>query len=112
MSGTQQTKVNPRNTVFLSTALTGSRMTERAPARIGSTMRSLSSNLLLSSLGPSELASLRPHLRPFSFEQGKILYESGDRISGVYFPFDAIVRWWSFFRRAKASRRQWSVVMA
>ena len=54
-------------------------------------MRSLSSNLLLSSLGSSELEILRPHLRPFSFEQGKILYEPGDRISGVYFPFDAIV---------------------
>jgi CRP-like cAMP-binding protein len=54
-------------------------------------MRSLSSNLLLSSLGPRELESLRPHLRAFSFEQGKILYEAGDRISGVYFPFDAIV---------------------
>jgi CRP-like cAMP-binding protein len=54
-------------------------------------MRSLSSNLLLSSLGPSELESLRPHLRAFSFEQGKILYEAGDRISSVYFPFDAIV---------------------
>jgi CRP-like cAMP-binding protein len=54
-------------------------------------MRSLSSNLLLSALGSSELEILRPHLRSVSFEQGKILYEAGDRISGVYFPFDAIV---------------------
>jgi CRP-like cAMP-binding protein len=54
-------------------------------------MRSLSSNLLLSSLGPSDLEVLRPHLRPFSFEQGKILSEAGDQISGVYFPFDAII---------------------
>jgi hypothetical protein len=54
-------------------------------------MRHVASNLLLSSLGRRELGALQPHLKTVKFEQAQILHEAGDRISGVYFPFDAIV---------------------
>jgi CRP-like cAMP-binding protein len=48
-------------------------------------------NLLLSSLASEEIEALRPHLKPVGLEQTKILYEAGDGITGVYFPFDAVV---------------------
>ncbi|NOJ42917.1 Crp/Fnr family transcriptional regulator [Bradyrhizobium australiense] len=54
-------------------------------------MQSFSSNLLLSSFDPPDLEVLRPHLRPVALESTKILHEAGEKISGVYFPFDAVV---------------------
>jgi CRP-like cAMP-binding protein len=54
-------------------------------------VRPFESNLLLSSLGQRELEALQPHLKTIRFEQAQILHEAGDRISGVYFPFDAVV---------------------
>jgi CRP-like cAMP-binding protein len=49
------------------------------------------SNLLLAALSPADAAALRPHLRPAHFEQKKILFEAGDKISQVYFPTTAVV---------------------
>jgi len=49
------------------------------------------SNAILSSLSESDAASLRPHLRTISLKQKEVLYEVGDTIKFVYFPFDAVV---------------------
>jgi CRP-like cAMP-binding protein len=54
-------------------------------------MRSFSSNLLLASFAPPDVEALRPHLRPVVLEHTKILHEAGEAISGVYFPFDAVI---------------------
>ncbi|KRR28841.1 Crp/Fnr family transcriptional regulator [Bradyrhizobium retamae] len=54
-------------------------------------MQSFLSNLLLSSFAPPDVEALRPHLRPVVLEHTKILHEAGEKISGVYFPFDAVI---------------------
>jgi CRP-like cAMP-binding protein len=48
-------------------------------------------NLLLASLSPSDFKLLEPHLHSAEFQQQKILFEAGQSLSKVYFPFDAIV---------------------
>jgi CRP-like cAMP-binding protein len=48
-------------------------------------------NLLLASLSAADLKLLEPHLRPLDFQQHKILFEAGDSVSAVYFPYDAII---------------------
>ncbi|OHD72812.1 MAG: Crp/Fnr family transcriptional regulator [Spirochaetes bacterium RBG_13_68_11] len=48
-------------------------------------------NHLLSALPKPEFQRLLPHLEPVPLPLGKALYESGDRLSHVYFPTNAIV---------------------
>lgn len=54
-------------------------------------MPSLMRNHLLASFAPRDLEALRPHLKPMTLDHTKILHEAGDRIAGVYFPFDAVI---------------------
>jgi len=49
------------------------------------------SNYLLSRLTASDLAKLEPHLAPADLSPGSILYETGEKLSHVYFPTTAIV---------------------
>ena len=48
-------------------------------------------NLLLASLSSSDVAAIRPLLKPVHLKQQKVLYEAGDAISVVYFPTSAII---------------------
>ena len=48
-------------------------------------------NRLLAALPTAELLRLTPQLDGFSLQQGQVLYESGARISEVYFPTTALV---------------------
>lgn len=48
-------------------------------------------NGLLSALPQSELARWRPHLEPYDLPLGEVLYESGNKLSHVYFPTTSIV---------------------
>jgi CRP-like cAMP-binding protein len=48
-------------------------------------------NLLLASLSAADLKLLEPHLRPLEFQQHRILFEAGQSVSAVYFPYDAII---------------------
>jgi CRP-like cAMP-binding protein len=48
-------------------------------------------NLLLASLSTADLNLLKPHLSPLDFKQHKVLFEAGDSVSSVYFPYDAII---------------------
>ena len=50
-----------------------------------------SQNHLLAALSPIERERLVPHLKLVSMPLGKVLYESGDVLSHVYFPIDCIV---------------------
>jgi CRP-like cAMP-binding protein len=48
-------------------------------------------NLLLASLSVADFKLLEPHLRPLELKQHKILFEAGQSVSTLYFPFDAVV---------------------
>ena len=48
-------------------------------------------NLLLASLSAADLKLLEPHLRPIDLQQHKVLFEAGQSVSAVYFPYDAVV---------------------
>ena len=48
-------------------------------------------NLLLAALPGADLDLLRPHLDPVALPLGWALYESGDRLTHVFFPTDGIV---------------------
>ena len=48
-------------------------------------------NKLLASLPDEEFERWHPHLEPFEFTLGLVLYESGIVLSHVYFPTTAIV---------------------
>ena len=48
-------------------------------------------NRLLAALPTAELRRLTPQLEGVSLQQGQVLYESGTRISEVYFPTTALV---------------------
>lgn len=48
-------------------------------------------NALLAALPDPELERWRPHLEPVNLPLGKVLYESGGRLSYVYFPTTSIV---------------------
>jgi CRP-like cAMP-binding protein len=50
-----------------------------------------SSNLLLASLPPENMAALVPHLRVVQLPQETVLFEAGDTIKGIYFPHTGIV---------------------
>jgi CRP-like cAMP-binding protein len=47
-------------------------------------------NRLLALLGSEDLARLRPHLKPITFEYRQSLYEANSAISSVYFPIDGV----------------------
>jgi CRP-like cAMP-binding protein len=48
-------------------------------------------NLLLASLSAADLKLLEPHLKPLELPQHKVLWEAGQSVSAVYFPYDAVV---------------------
>jgi CRP-like cAMP-binding protein len=48
-------------------------------------------NHLLAALPVDELARIQPTLEPVSLELGEVLYESGDRMTHMYFPTTAII---------------------
>jgi CRP-like cAMP-binding protein len=48
-------------------------------------------NRLLAALPAAEWARLAPHLEPVDMPLGKVLYESGSKLTHVYFPTTAIV---------------------
>jgi CRP-like cAMP-binding protein len=48
-------------------------------------------NHLLSGLAPAECERVYPYLKTVSLPAGKVLYESGDVISHVYYPTDCVV---------------------
>jgi CRP-like cAMP-binding protein len=48
-------------------------------------------NQLLAALSSAERERIYPHLRLVPMPLGKVLYESGDLLSHVYFPIDSIV---------------------
>lgn len=48
-------------------------------------------NYLLASLPDKEFERILTHLSPVSFDLGKVLYESGDRLDYVYFPTSSII---------------------
>jgi CRP-like cAMP-binding protein len=50
-----------------------------------------STNLLLASLPPENMAALVPHLRVVPLPQETVLFEAGDTIKAVYFPHTGIV---------------------
>ena len=50
-----------------------------------------SSNLLLASLPPENVAGLMPHLRVVELPQEAVLFEAGDTIKALYFPHNGIV---------------------
>jgi CRP-like cAMP-binding protein len=50
-----------------------------------------SSNLLLASLPPEEMATLLPHLRTVQLRGETVLYESGDTIKVAYFPHGGLI---------------------
>ena len=53
--------------------------------------KSIVKNRLLAALPENQYQRLLPHIEPFEFEHGKILYEIGEAIRYCYFPFDAVV---------------------
>jgi CRP-like cAMP-binding protein len=50
-----------------------------------------STNLLLASLPPENMAALMPHLRVVQLPQETVLFEAGDTIKAIYFPHTGIV---------------------
>ena len=55
------------------------------------TTRNLQQNALLAALSEAAQERLAPCLRLMDMPLGKVLYESGDKLSHVYFPTDAII---------------------
>lgn len=49
------------------------------------------SNLLLAVMSPVDLDLMRTILRPVELKQQTVLYDVGDKIAAVYFPWDAVV---------------------
>jgi CRP-like cAMP-binding protein len=54
-------------------------------------MVDFTTNLLLASLNADDLHLLAPHLKPIDFPLKKLLFEAGEEIPAVYFPFDAVI---------------------
>lgn len=48
-------------------------------------------NLILQSLSAGDLSLLEPHLKPVDLQQTKVLYEAGDTVNAVYFPYTAVI---------------------
>jgi CRP-like cAMP-binding protein len=51
----------------------------------------LPSSRLLISLLPEDLDALRPHLQPVDMALGTVLFETGDPIDRVYFPYTGLI---------------------
>ena len=49
------------------------------------------SNLLLAVMLPADLELMRTVLRPVELQQGTVLYDVGDKIASVYFPWNCVV---------------------
>ncbi|MGA7984065.1 MAG: hypothetical protein WCA01_02675, partial [Burkholderiales bacterium] len=62
-----------------------------SPKTGSATSLSPDKNRLLAALPAVELEHLLPHLEPFALPLGQTLYESGDRMTHVYFPTEGIV---------------------
>jgi CRP-like cAMP-binding protein len=54
-------------------------------------MPPFTSNLLLAAMSASDFELLRPILRPIELHQQTVLYDVGDHIKSVYFPWDAAI---------------------
>jgi hypothetical protein len=63
--------------------------------KAGERLSNKPTNLLLASLSAADLKLLEPHLRPLELKQHKVLFEAGESVSAVYFPYDATYRWLS-----------------
>jgi CRP-like cAMP-binding protein len=50
-----------------------------------------SGNSILASLSESDAAALRPHLKFIHLEHEKVLFESGGRVTDIYFPTGVII---------------------
>jgi CRP-like cAMP-binding protein len=50
-----------------------------------------SANFLLGSFSPSDMTALMPCLSPFKFEHKRVVYDTDDRVTAVYFPTSAII---------------------
>jgi len=48
-------------------------------------------NALVASFSASDAAALQPHLKRVRCESKQVLFESGDRISSVYFPLSCVI---------------------
>jgi CRP-like cAMP-binding protein len=48
-------------------------------------------NRLLVSLPADDYGLVAPHLAPVDLERGRLLYDPGDRIDTVYFPYDGVI---------------------
>src|SRR5690606_8412220 len=51
----------------------------------------VSQNLWLAAMDAQDLAALQPSLKPFAYQQHHVLFEPGEQIPSVYFPFDAAI---------------------
>jgi CRP-like cAMP-binding protein len=49
------------------------------------------SNAILGSLGPTEIAAIRPLLKVIQLEQKTVLFEPGEPVELVYFPIDGVI---------------------
>jgi CRP-like cAMP-binding protein len=56
-----------------------------------STARATITNGILAALPPDEYQRILPHLEPFDFEVGRVLYELEGPIDYMYFPYRALV---------------------
>jgi CRP-like cAMP-binding protein len=56
-----------------------------------STARATITNGILAALPPEEYQRILPHLEPFDFEVGRVLYELEGPIDYMYFPYGALV---------------------
>jgi CRP-like cAMP-binding protein len=48
-------------------------------------------NRLLAALPAEDLGLVAPHLAQVDLERGRLLYEPGDRVDTVYFPYDGVI---------------------
>ena len=48
-------------------------------------------NLLLGSLSAADLTRLKPHLRAVTLEHKRVLYETGELVTRVYFPTTSVI---------------------
>ena len=59
-------------------------------------------NALLDALPAADLAMLTPYLVLLELERGRLLYDPGDRIDHVYFPYDGVISLMTLMRNGAA----------
>ena len=69
-------------------------------------------NRLLASLPDEVLDRLLPHLQPVSFALGGVVYESNERMEGLYFPTTCVVSLLYTMTTMRPPRLAWLVTMA